>query len=81
MPNLSAEEIEKLCDKWCATSVHPEGGLVVRETEKYRLLSNGVKFHELDLQGIFAALIGLSKVLLHPGLNTVVGAKRGQIYL
>lgn len=41
-------------------------------TERFRLLSNGVQFHELSHEALCAALIGLSKVLLRPGLNTIV---------
>lgn len=41
-------------------------------TEKFRLLANGVVFHELDHETICAAVIGTCKVLLRPGLNTVV---------
>ena len=41
-------------------------------TEKYRLLANGVVFHELNHDELCAAVVGLSKVLLRPGLNTVV---------
>lgn len=43
-----------------------------RNTEKYRLLANGVVFHELRHDELCAAIVGLSKVLLCPGLNTVV---------
>jgi hypothetical protein len=41
-------------------------------TEKFRLLANGVQFHELDHETMCAASIGLSKVLLRPGLNTII---------
>lgn len=41
-------------------------------TEKYRLLANGVVFHELNHDALCAAVVGLSKVLLRPGLNTIV---------
>jgi len=41
-------------------------------TEKFRLLANGLVFHELDHEALCAAVVGLSKVLLRPGLNTVV---------
>ncbi len=41
-------------------------------TKKFRLLANGVVFHELSHEQLCAALIGLSKVLLRPGLNTIV---------
>lgn len=41
-------------------------------TERFRLLANGVEFHELSHEALCAALIGLSRVLLRPGLNTVI---------
>lgn len=37
------------------------------------MLRNGVIFHELDHEEVRAACIGLSSVLLLPGLNTVIG--------
>jgi hypothetical protein len=73
MSQPTAAEIEKLCDDWCAASITPEGGMAIgANTEKFRLLANGVQFHELGHEALCAALIGLSKVLLRPGLNTVV---------
>src|SRR5215217_116395 len=73
MPQPTAAEIEKLCDDWCTASITPAGGMAIgANTEKFRLLANGVNFHELSHEQLCAALIGLSKVLLRPGLNTIV---------
>lgn len=73
MPQPTAAEIEKLCDDWCAASITPDGGMAIgANTEKHRLLTSGVVFHELSHGQLCAALIGLSKVLLRPGLNTIV---------
>ena len=73
MQKPTAADIEKLCDDWCDASVLPEGGLQIGvQTEQFRLLANGVVFHELSHEELCAALFGLSKVLLHPGLNTVI---------
>lgn len=73
MPQHTAAQIAGLCDDWCAATVTPEGGLAIgSNTEKFRLLANGVVFHELDFDALSAALLGLSKVLLRPGLNTIV---------
>jgi len=73
MPQPTAAEIEKLCDDWCAASINPQGGMKIgANTEKFRLLANGVVFHELSHEQLCAAIIGLSKVLLRPGLNTIV---------
>ena len=71
--SVSADEIRTLCDNWCNAARKPEGGFAISgETEKYRLLANGVHFHELDFDELMASITGLSKVLLLPGLNTVV---------
>ena len=73
MPNLTAADIEKLCDDWCVAASINEGGIVLSPaTEKFRLLANNVVFHELDHEALCAALIGLSKALLRPGLSIVV---------
>jgi hypothetical protein len=73
MPSPTAADIEKLCDDWCNASATPDGGMTIgANTEKFRLLANGVVFHELDHESLCAALIGLSKVLLRPGLNTII---------
>jgi len=73
MPQPTAAEIEKLCDDWCIASITPTGGMAIgANTEKFRLLANGVIFNELTHEQLCAALIGLSKVLLRPGLNTIV---------
>lgn len=73
MPQPTALDIEKLCDNWCSASTAPNGGINIGDkTERYRLLANSVCFHELNHEVLCAALIGLSKVLLRPGLSTVV---------
>ncbi|MCE2597406.1 hypothetical protein K6Y31_21795 [Motilimonas cestriensis] len=70
---IPAEKILELCDSWCEAVQLPEGGIGIGgESEQYRLLRNGVQFHELDYDGLKATITGLSKVLLLPGLNTVV---------
>ena len=70
---LSSEEITRLCDAWCAASTTPEGGMAIgRTSEQYRLLANKIIFHELDYQALCAAILGTAKVLLRPGLNTII---------
>ncbi|NWA67389.1 hypothetical protein [Pseudomonas reactans] len=70
MPNLTATDIESLCDNWCAAS--SMGGLGPdSETAEFRLLKNGVVFHELDHETLCRTLISLSKVLLRPGFNSI----------
>ena len=73
MPPLSATEIRNLCDKWCDASTTPGGGMAIgHQTEQFRLLANGIVFHELSHAEVCAALVALSKVLLRPGMNTIV---------
>lgn len=67
------EEIKSLCEQWCSSVKTPDGGMAIgANSEKYRLFANGVRFHELDHQALLASILGLSKVLLLPGLNTIV---------
>jgi hypothetical protein len=70
---ITPEKITNLCEQWCSSVKTTEGGLAIGgESEKLRLLANGVNFHELDHQSLMASILGLSNVLLLPGLNTVV---------
>jgi hypothetical protein len=81
MPPPTAIEILKLCDDWCAAATQPGGGIAIGgKTEKFRLLANGIVFHELDHECLCAALIGLSKVLLRPRLNTIVDSDHFAIW-
>ena len=71
--SLSADDITRLCNEWCAARQTLEGGMVIgHQTERYRLLANGIVFHELGYEALCSALIGTSKVLLRRGLNTVI---------
>lgn len=73
MPSLSAIDIKKLCDKWCEASTTPDGGMTIgQQSEQFRLLTNGIVFHDLSYDEICTALVALSKVLLRPGMNTIV---------
>lgn len=73
MSQPSPATITTLCDEWCNASATPSGGMSIgANTERFRLLANGVIFHDLNHEAMCAALIGLSKVLLRPGLNTVI---------
>jgi hypothetical protein len=73
MPSLSAADIRNLCDRWCDASTTPGGGTAIgHQTEQFRLLANGIVFHELSHAGVCVALVALSKVLLRPGMNTIV---------
>jgi len=73
MPSLSAADIRNLCDKWCDASTTSDGGMAIgNQTEQFRLLANGIVFHELSHDQVCVALVALSKVLLRPGMNTIV---------
>ena len=65
--------IKDLCKQWVDAATTPDGGMMIGEsTEQYRLLRNGIAFHELDHEELRASCLGLSTVLLRPGLNTVI---------
>jgi len=71
--SVSANEIKKLCDSWCQAAQQPGGGIAIGgQSEQYRLLRNNIQFHDLDFEQLVAAISGLTKVLLLPGLNTIV---------
>lgn len=73
MSKLSAADIERLCDNWCAASVTPKGGTGIgTNTEQFRLLANEVEFHELSHEALCTAVVGLSQVLLRPNLSSYV---------
>lgn len=67
----TAEEITNLCNKRSAELTAPDGSLQIPAHNKFELLANNVPFHGLGHDALCAAVIGLSKVLLHPGLNSV----------
>ncbi len=70
---ITSEKITNLCEQWCLSVKTSNGGLAIGgNSEKFRLLANGINFHELDHQSLMASILGLSRVLLLPGLNTIV---------
>lgn len=70
---ISPQKIKELCDNWCNAALQAGGGIAIGgQSEQYRLLRNGLQFHELDFDQLVAAIDGLTKVLLLPGLNTIV---------
>ena len=69
----SPQKIRELCDSWCNSVQQPGGGIAIGgQSEQYRLLRNGINFHELSFDQLVAAIDGLTRVLLLPGLNTIV---------
>jgi hypothetical protein len=70
---ISPQKIRELCVSWCDAVQQPGGGMAIGgQSEQYRLLRNGLQFHELGFDQLVAAIDGLTKVLLLPGLNTIV---------
>jgi hypothetical protein len=64
---------KQLCNQWCEAAQNEGDGFTVgQNTEKFRLLRNDVQFHELCYFQLLASVEGLTKLLLLPGLNTVV---------
>ncbi|WP_321789801.1 hypothetical protein [Paraburkholderia sp. J94] len=71
----TAEQITRLCDAWLEAAVQPGGGIAIGgASERFRLRLNGVSFHEIEFDALCAAIVGLTKIVLLPGLNTVVDA-------
>lgn len=71
MPTPTTTLIKKLCDDWYdEKKALPEGQLWGPNPEEFRLLSNGIVFHELNHEELCAAIIGLSKVQLLPNLSS-----------
>ena len=69
----SAARIAHLCDSWIAAVQRPDGGMGIGgNTEQFRLLRNGISFHDLTYEELRAACLGLGRVLLLRGLNTVI---------
>lgn len=71
----TAEQITRLCDDWLAAVMQPDGTIAIgAASERFRLRSNGVNFHEIDFDAFCASIVGLTKVVLLHGLNAVVDA-------
>jgi len=68
-----SKEILDLCHSWVSASTAADGTIQISgSSEEFRLRNNGVEFHTLSYNELRAACIGLSRVLLRPGLNTVI---------
>jgi hypothetical protein len=67
--------IIQLCDSWLHACVMPSGDRQLNPgTEQFRLLANGINFPDLSHSELRAAARGLTAVLLHPGLATIIDA-------
>ncbi|AXE92524.1 hypothetical protein CUJ90_09325 [Paraburkholderia terricola] len=55
--------------------MQPGGAIAIgTNSERFRLRANEVNFHEIDFDALCASIVGLTKVVLLLGLNTVVDA-------
>ena len=67
-----AKQILELCELWRETAIGEDDTINIGvDTEKYRLLENGIQFHDLNFQEIQACCIGLTDVLLMKRLNQI----------
>ncbi|USK64844.1 hypothetical protein [Peribacillus frigoritolerans] len=70
-----SNQILQLCDAWRKIAYGNDGSLRIgRESESFRLLENNIRFHDLDFEEIQAACIGLNRVLLFKGMNTIISS-------
>ena len=69
---LTPEQITSLCDQWCQAALHRGSIMIGRDSERCRLVTNGAVFHQFDYLQLATALVGLTRVLLLPGLNTII---------
>jgi hypothetical protein len=68
-----SNQILQLCDSWIRSVYDNNGGFNIGGTsEQFRLLANDIQFHELSFDELQAACIGLTKVMLFKGMNTVI---------
>jgi hypothetical protein len=65
-------DIARLCDAWIAAATSSGGIVIGPATEQHRLHRNGIQFHELTYDDTQAACVGLTRVLILPGLNTII---------
>lgn len=69
---ITSKFIEELCGDWVKAATSNGGISIGADSEKYRLLANGVQFHSLSFDCLKSAVLGLSRTILLPGFNTVV---------
>lgn len=69
---ITSKFIEDLCENWVKAATRNSGISIGSDSEKYRLLANGVQFHSLSFDCLKSAVLGLSRTILLPGLNTIV---------
>lgn len=61
-----------MCAAW-RTAATADGGIAVGgASEQHRLHANGIRYHELTYSEIREAVVGLTEILLLPGMNTII---------
>lgn len=64
--------IRDLCSAW-RTAATAEGGISIGgASEQFRLHRNSVRCHDLSYDELREAVVGLTEILLLPGMNTVI---------
>jgi hypothetical protein len=69
---LSSQEIKRLTDQWRNNALGTLGIGIGPQSEQYRLHSNSIGFHELEYDELRTAAVELTKLLLVPGMNTII---------
>lgn len=64
--------ISDLCDSWVAAATGAGTIQIGTASEQFRLRSNGLEPHDFTYSEVRAACIGLTRLLLLPGLNTII---------
>jgi hypothetical protein len=65
--------MRELCERWVQAAVGAGGGIQFGgQSESFRLHANGIRFHELEHGELQCASLGLMRVLLLPGFNTII---------
>lgn len=71
--NIDKISILELCNKWLETVNKTDGSICLGSADaKYRLLNNGIQFHNLSHNELSECCIGLSQVILLRGFNTII---------
>lgn len=66
---MSPDLIAELCEQFCQETAT---GTYSAKSQSFRLLENGINFPTLQYDALMAAIIGLTEVLLRPGLCAVI---------
>lgn len=73
-------DIRALCRSWIKAATANGGIAIGMQSESFRLHQNGVRFHELEYDELRAACVGLTEILLLPGLNTIIDLDHGLMW-